>query len=255
MKIRKNLILGVSFVVYYLFLLFSIGHNTINLSFLIVGIILLVINYYDIKYEKKSNKEGYLKWRKRISTVLFSVIIGTILIDVTIGIFAMNKDYKKTQCVMILGAGLIGDKIPKILKTRLDGAIDFINNGEGYDFIVVSGGKGHDELISEAEAMRKYLIDKGISDEKILLEDKSTSTYENFKFSKELITQYTGENIRNINVKFFTNGFHTLRGYFLGKRLGFDELTYFGTMTPLYFIPYYYFREIFAFGKSIVFDK
>ncbi|MGL4990576.1 MAG: YdcF family protein [Sarcina sp.] len=255
MKIRKNLILGVSFIVYYLFLLISIGNNMINLSFLIVGIILLSINYYDMKYEKTENKESYLKWRKKISILLFTTIIGTVFIDTAIGIFAMNKNYKKTECIMILGAGLIGDKIPKILKTRLDGAIDFINKGDGYDFIVVSGGKGDDEFISEAEAMRKYLVDKGISNEKILLEDKSTSTYENFKFSKDIITKYTGENIQNINVKFFTNGFHTLRSYFLGKRLGFNELTYFGTKTPFYFIPYYYFREIFAFGKSIVFDK
>lgn len=255
MRVRLNLVFGIIFIAYYIFLLTITGYTTINLAFLLAGFVFLGIYYLDVKYERRRNIKKYLRWRKRVLVGISIILGGIILIDSTILIFAMNKDYKKAECVMILGAGLKGDKVSATLKTRLDGAIDFMNNGEGYDFIVVSGGKGSDELISEAEAMRRYLVDKGIPNSKILLEDKSTSTFENFKFSKDIITSHSGKYIEDINVKFFTNGFHTMRSYFLGKRLGYDELSAYGTKTPFYLAPYYYFREIFAMGKSIVFDK
>jgi len=80
----------------------------------------------------------------------------------------------------------------------------------------VSGGQGFDELISEAEAMKRYLIEKGISPDRIQLEDQSTSTYENLVFSKEIMT------IENANVILVTSDYHMYRAKRIGKRVGFD---------------------------------
>lgn len=255
MKLKTSLIVGVMFLAYYIFLLTIGGYSIINLIFLCAGILFLVIYYFDVKYERRRKINTYLKWRKRVLVSFFIVLSGILLIDATILIFAMNKNLNKTSCLMVLGAGLKGDKVSATLKTRLDGALQFIKNGDGYDFIVVSGGKGNDELISEAEAMRRYLVDNGVPNSKIVLEDESTSTFENFKFSKDVIVNQTGKYIEDVDVKVFTNSFHTMRSYFLGKRLGYDELSTYGTKTPFYLAPYYYFREILAMGKSIVFDK
>ena len=70
------------------------------------------------------------------------------------------------------------------LKSRLDTAIEYLNITKDDTYIVVSGGQGNGENISEAKAMQRYLIQKGIEEEKIILEDKSTSTNENFKYSR-----------------------------------------------------------------------
>ncbi|MGL4762426.1 MAG: YdcF family protein [Sarcina sp.] len=255
MKFTKNFITGVIFLAYYLFLVIGIGASLINSAFLIVGLLFLGIHYLDIRYERRRNKDIYLKWRKG-TLFLFSLVAAFfVVVNGTMFIMAVNKDIDKTNVVMVLGAGLDGDKVSPTLKTRLDGAIEYVNKTDGYDFIIVSGGQGHDELISEAEAMRRYLVDGGIPNEQIVLEDKSTSTFENFKFSKNIIESKTGEYIEDLDIKVFTNGFHCMRSYFLGKRLGYGELSTYGTSTPPSLTPYYYFREVFAFAKSIVFDK
>ena len=255
MKVTKILVVSIAFLVYYLFLVIGLGVSIINSVFLVAGLILFGLYFLDIRYEERRNRDIYLKWRKGIlvlfgiTTTFFVVVNGAMLI------IAMDKNYEKTDVVMVLGAGLDGDKVSKTLKTRLDGAIDYVSKEDGYDFIIVSGGQGHDELISEAEAMRRYLVDAGIPNERIVLEDKSTSTFENFKFSRSIIEENTKKDIDTLNVKVFTNGFHCLRSYFLGKRLGYGELSTFGTSTPPSLTPYYYFREVFALVKSIVFDK
>ena len=255
MRITKSFVAGATFLAYYLFLVIGVGASIINSVFLVVGLFFMGIHYLDIRNEGRRNNDVYMKWRKR-ALVLFTLAASFfVVVNGTMLIIAMDKDMDKTNVVMVLGAGLEGDKVSPVLKTRLDGAIDYVSKTDGYDFIIVSGGQGHDELISEAEAMRRYLVDAGIPNEQIVLEDKSTSTFENFKFSKDIIEDKTGKYIEDLDIKVFTNGFHCMRSYFLGKRLGYGELSTYGTSTPPSLTPYYYFREVFALAKSIVFDK
>lgn len=255
MKIKWNLVLGVMFLGYYFFLAIGIGNSLINSILLFAGLILIGIYCFDLKYEKKRSKDTYLKWRKKV-VVLFALVTSFfVIVNGAMLIIAMDKNLNKTDIVMVLGAGLEGDKVSPTLKTRLDGAIKYVKETGEHDFIIVSGGKGNDELISEAEAMRRYLVDAGIENEQIILEDKSTSTFENFKFSKEIIEKKTGKYIEDLDIKVFTNGFHCMRSYFLGKRLGYGQLSTYGTSTPPSLTPYYYFREVFALAKSIIFDK
>ena len=95
----------------------------------------------------------------------------------------------KEDAVIVLGAGLRGENLSLILRNRLDAAVEYYNeNPEAV--IVVSGGQGPDEDIPEAEAMERYLYEQGVPLNKIIKEDKSTSTEENFKFSKELLETY-----------------------------------------------------------------
>ena len=255
MRVKWSLIVGVTLIGYYFLLAMIIGNSLISSILLVVGLIFIGIYYLDLKYERRRDKNTYLKWRRK--TLALILLGASFFAVVSIAMFtvAMDKKMDKTNIVMVLGAGLKGENISPTLKTRLDGAIKYINEVGGQDFIIVSGGKGSDEVISEAEAMRRYLVDAGIPNEQIILEDKSTSTFENFKFSKEIIENETGKYIEDLNVKVFTNGFHCMRSCFLGKRLGYAQLSTYATSTPISLTPYYYFREVFALLKSVVFDK
>ena len=95
--------------------------------------------------------------------------------------------------VIIHGAGLLdGDRVSKLLSDRLDKAIEVYHKDPTPPIMIPSGGKGSDETISEAEAMARYLIDKGIPPEQIIKEDQSLTTFENLKFSKRIIDAREG---------------------------------------------------------------
>ena len=106
---------------------------------------------------------------------------------------------------------------------------------------VVSGGQGPGEDISEAECMRRWLVDKGIDDSRIYKEDKSTSTEENIAFSKEVIK----ENNLNENIAIITSEYHSYRATILAEK---NDLAY-GTapgQTAIWLFPTYYIRELYA---------
>lgn len=95
--------------------------------------------------------------------------------------------------VIIHGAGLLeGDRISKLLADRLDKAIEVYHKDPTPPILIPSGGKGSDEKLSEAEAMEKYLLEKGIPAHMIIKEDKSATTYENLEFSKAIIDSFEG---------------------------------------------------------------
>ncbi|MCL1837712.1 MAG: YdcF family protein [Propionibacteriaceae bacterium] len=109
--------------------------------------------------------------------------------------------------VIVLGAAVLGDRVSPTLANRLDAAYRFFQE-HPQALIVVSGGKGMQERVSEASAMREYLLAKGVSDSQIRLEDKATSTSENFAFSKALLDAELGAGYK---VAFATSDYHVFR--------------------------------------------
>lgn len=90
------------------------------------------------------------------------------------------------EYAIILGAKVNGT-IPSLsLLYRLEAALTYAND-HPHVKLILSGGQGPDEHITEAEAMKRFLLDKGITADRLLLEQKSTSTYENILFSKEML--------------------------------------------------------------------
>lgn len=152
-----------------------------------------------------------------------------------------DKDY-----IIILGCQISKDNKPlPLLRGRIDRAIEFAENqykktGKTLKF-VVSGGKGNDEKISEAEAMRNYLLEKGISQDRILVENKSKNTLENMKFSKALIEK---EN-KDAKVAFCTTNYHVFRSGIFAINVGLmpDGI---GSKTKWYFWPNAFVREYLA---------
>ena len=93
----------------------------------------------------------------------------------------------KYDYIIIHGAGLDGPRPTPLLAGRIDKALELWNKQHQHGKFVVSGGQGADEIVSEAQAMRDYLLEKGVPAAAILMEDKSTTTWENLRYSLAII--------------------------------------------------------------------
>lgn len=203
-----------------------------------------------------SQKPLYEKYLLRINPILrritywgflffllfFIIIEGCIILG---SVYNYHADVRPDY-ILVLGSAIKEDGSPTLaLESRLKWSIDFAKQHPDA-YIVVSGGQGKTEPMPEAHAMAKYLIDRGISSERIIIEDRSTSTMENFKFTKEII----GDRKK---IAFITNDFHVFRSTMLARRNGFEAYGY-GTATPGIVLVNCYLREFFALVKSFIFD-
>ncbi|MEG2670427.1 MAG: YdcF family protein, partial [Oscillospiraceae bacterium] len=146
--------------------------------------------------------------------ILLFVIVEAIIIT---GGFTNAKD--NGEFMIILGCRLDGEVPGKCLKERLDAGALYLNKNPN-TIVVVSGGQGDNEDVSEASAMRKYLLNKGISENRIFLEDKSHSTYENLVNSKTILDETFGGVKNQKPVILVTNNFHVYRSKAIAKAVG-----------------------------------
>lgn len=157
---------------------------------------------------------------------LWGLLILVILIMTGLGLVWMIPGERMKQAqqmkaegsydyAIILGAKVNGETPSLSLRYRLESAAEYAKQYPNVKF-VLSGGQGKDEGISEAEAMYRYLIEQGVAKERLLLEDQSTSTYENLEFSQRMIPTVAG-------VTIVSSDYHLARAKFLAKRLGWDS--------------------------------
>lgn len=164
-------------------------------------------------------------------------------------IAVINKPTGDEKCMIVLGAGLNGEKPSTILQYRLDKAYEYIENHPNI-IVITSGGQGSDEIIAEGNAMRNYLIDKGCNPDKIIAECSSSTTEENFAYSIELMKEYgMDENTCTIVV---TNDFHCFRSIGQAKESGLTDVHPLASRTPAIHILTSYFREVFSIGKYFI---
>lgn len=162
------------------------------------------------------------------------MIVGAIVADVIAARYVpeKNKDY-----LVVLGCGLKKDGSPTpLLKGRLDLALDFDRRqreqtGKEARFLV-SGGQGPDEIQPEAASMRDYLLERGIAPERIDVEDRSTDTAENMRFSRDIIHAANPA----AKVAFFTTNYHVFRAGLKARRVKMRAVGM-GARTRWYFWP------------------
>lgn len=148
------------------------------------------------------------------------------------------------EAIVVHGAGLVEGDVPPLLAARLDRALE-VYRGEAErgraPLLIVSGGRGSDEEVSEASAMAEYLIDHGVPEDHVVLEDRSGTTEENLLFTKRLL----GERGAAARMVLVTSNFHILRTAILARRLDLDaEVT--GAETAFYYLPSAFLREFAA---------
>ncbi|WP_116115090.1 YdcF family protein [Austwickia chelonae] len=155
---------------------------------------------------------------------------------------------KDAQVVVTLGAGLAGDRVTPLLAARLDRALQVRSRADdpANVVMVVSGGQGRNELVSEAAAMAAYLQDKGVPAEKVLLEDRSTTTEENLTFTDQLLAL---NRLQGSRVVVCTNDFHAIRVAVVSRRLRLG-MQVVGAPTAGYYRPAAFLREFVALLKE-----
>ena len=204
--------------------------------------------YYIITKILVGTEKQYIKYALDICTnatlsYFYTLIIATLYCNVRAAKHTPKYD---KDFIIILGAKINNDgTLTPLLKARVDKAIDFGN--KQYEVTkkkivyVPSGGKGNDEVMAEAEAIKKYLIEKGIKKEQIIVEDKSVSTIQNMKFSKEKIDQVNKE----AKISFATTNYHVFRSGVIANEQGID-CEGMGSKTKWYFYTNALIREFVA---------
>ncbi|MGK8525186.1 YdcF family protein [Nocardia asteroides] len=148
------------------------------------------------------------------------------------------------DAIVVHGAGLVDGDVPPLLAARLDRAIAVYRReaAAGHaPLVIVSGGRGPDEEVSEASAMAEYLIGRGVPEDRVVREDQSGTTEENLLFTKRLL----GERGAATRMVLVTSNFHILRTAILARRLDLDaEVT--GAGTAFYYLPSALLREFAA---------
>ena len=133
---------------------------------------------------------------------LFLLFLGSLMLR------AIDRgEHGDYDALIVLGAAVHGDRVTWVLSNRLDTAYDYAV-AHPNTTLVVSGGQGDGESVTEASAMAGYLVRRGIDQSRILQEDKATSTAENFAFSKAIIDEQLGP---DASIGFVTTRFHVYR--------------------------------------------
>ncbi|MFV0412924.1 MAG: YdcF family protein [Oscillospiraceae bacterium] len=156
------------------------------------------------------------------------------------------------KAIVVLGAGIRGTAVGEMLRRRMMVAINAYEQHPGR-LLVVSGGKGTWEKISEALAMKLHLLEHNVPENDILLEDQSISTRENLVFSKALLAEKgigPGEPVVVV-----TTGFHVYRALQYAKMAGFTNVRILPSSMPIGYLIPTYMREILAIIHLWVFKK
>lgn len=149
----------------------------------------------------------------------------------------INSDY-----IVVLGCGLSqGEKVTPLLRGRIDKAVEIYEKGERHAKLVLSGGQGIDEKISEAQAMANYLIEKGFTKDNLILEKESVNTYENLKNTRDMLDTPEKKN----SYIFVTNDYHVFRASIFARKLGMNAQGV-GCHTAGYYWPGAFIREYIA---------
>jgi len=151
-----------------------------------------------------------------------------------------NVDYTE-DVVIVLGAGVNVEAVSRPLANRLNAAIDYWEQNPNA-YIIVCGGLGNRAVITEAEAMARFLIARGVPPDQILLEDMSTSTYENLAFAKIILNEHFPHGFRAVLI---TNDFHIYRAVRTARHVGLD-VSHVGAHTNVSTWPVNYLREMLA---------
>ena len=241
------LIVGIVFSAYGFILCVLSNFNLgVMLTFLLgLGIFVWGIYYNKIK---EITSKGVMKGIKNVILTLF---VAEFLLVGFVTFYGINDNVTYDEdAIVVLGAGVHGDRVTYPLKTRLDKAIEYHHkNPEA--LIVVSGGKGYQETVTEGYAMEKYLLENGVDPHVIIKEEKAASTGENMRFSKDILD---GNLHDDYKVAVITNSFHIYRGVSVAKKEGFKNVTHMGSSIQWYNLIPCYMRESLAILKMWILD-
>ena len=154
----------------------------------------------------------------RLFTVL--LIIGLLIAGVTEALIiraSFGSPETPSDYLLVLGAKVRSDGPSLSLLDRIRGAYDYLS-AHPDTIAIVSGGKGGDEPMTEAQCMYDSLVSLGIDPDRIWMEDKATSTWENLQFSLALIEEKTGHRPEKLAI--LSSEYHLFRASLFARAAG-----------------------------------
>lgn len=192
-------------------------------------------------------------WPSGVPLMLWIVLACAWVAALFCGYLAYSWFYQRVagavrpDFIVTLGSGLIGERVPPLLAGRIDRALTAYRAEVAagrHPVLVMSGGQGADELVSEASAMAKYAVERGIPAADVIVEDRSRTTAENLRFTMELVRSDArlGDGARGVAV---TSDYHAMRAAELARQVG-APVQVLGARTARYFWPSAVLREFVA---------
>ena len=229
---------GICLIVAAFFAFALVGYRFLGLCFLALAALILVFAATKALGVKRPGAA------RGIKTVLWCFIavaaVGLIATEAFIVSQASVKPADpEPQAAIVLGAGVHGSVPSRSLKARLEAALEYAEDNRDA-VLVLSGGQGRGEDVTEAMCMYDWLVSHGVSGDRLILEERASSTKENLEFSKELLDGigYTG------GVCVITAGYHIARAKMMARDVGFTEVTARGRGTGMPVLELnYYLRE------------
>lgn len=245
------MMLALCILAYWILIKILYGSLSFDLVFLIGGITLLLTALF-LHQRQSTFKELLPLWGYRsllifilLACSIFGIVESRILYD------AHRIEEGHGDVILVLGAGLVnGNQVSRSLAYRLEEAYQE-HKKNPHTPIIVSGGQGFDETISEAQAMKQWLINHEVPETLIWMEDQSTTTSENFTLSMELMRAHGMDSNK---VTLITNAFHMHRAKYLGKSYG---LSLYGRPAKelTWAKPCFYTREFFAMMRAYLLQR
>ena len=243
-----RIIIGVAAVVLFAFFVAPMSRNIINPgniagAALCLCVLAMCISPVASAINGLFAKSAVTKILFRIVNIACAAFVAYGLAVTALIAFTGISKPSDNATVIVLGSQVRPSGEPsEILRGRITAAEKFLNE-HPESVAVLSGGKGSDEIKSEARCMYEVMTADGIAPERLYMEDRSTDTAENFRFSAEIIEK----NNLNPDIAVVTDGFHQFRAGLIAKKQGIDAQT--GSVNadtnPLY-VPTYVVREWFA---------
>jgi uncharacterized SAM-binding protein YcdF (DUF218 family) len=181
----------------------------------------------------------------KIILCILGGIVGAFLLSIVIYLpfvisDALKKNRDKCEYLLILGGNIIGADTPSPqLKERMKAAAVYLNENPETVAVPCGGCFRDGQKKSEAAIIADYLVGQGIDADRIVLEDKSTTTYENFEFGTRIIENHAGKTLDDISIAFLSSDYHLHRAAIIAKRCGVKNCGRVSSPTPGKALPRY----------------
>ena len=209
-----------------------------NLCSLIVSVCIIVWWFISVTYMRAVEPNKILFYTFiAISALTAYFVFMFMVFFVSVILYHFYRPSLDQDYIIVLGAGLKdGKEVTPLLARRVDRAISIyhrqLQQGKKTITFIMSGGKGSDEKISEAQAMKNYALQQGIPEEHIILEERSRNTLENMLFSKEIIANKKLD--KPVHILFSTSNYHVFRAAIYARKARLQAHGV-GAKTPFYF--------------------
>lgn len=197
------------------------------------------------------------KWQKRLMMyVLIPIVLLFLVVETIILSAFFEKPKEEPGYIIVLGTTVYEDGPCYLLRQRLKEAVKWADTYEDAK-IVVTGGQGETEPFTEGSEMKRYLVEElGVLEERIIVEEASVNTYENMKFTGEIL-ESVDENFsyESTPVLVVTNNFHMYRAMQIAKKAGYENVAGAPSGTYIFLFPHYMVREFCAILKNLALGR